>query len=650
MKRIKRQPVWWILVALFACAIGSYFYFAGGKESAAENSKEIVVEAVRGDIRFTVSGTSQLEPMDMQIISAPSDGTIKAIYLTRNKPVKEGDLLLEISSPTLENSLQRAQVALNQQQKEYNDLLNQLNALETKAPISGRLTYANNIDVGSNVNKTTKIATISDMKTLTITLPFALEDAVQLKPGDGVDLSIDGFMLTKTGTVKSIAKEPRPDMKGGKLIDVTVEVANDGTMDAGMKAKGSVLLNGRVVESRDVATLQYSNVVTVLANVQGSIEALHYKTGDVVEKGAVICSIQNDTLKGDVLDKEASVEQQKITVDDLLDRLEALKVRAPFDGVFSTDFVNKKANILNNFTVGSKVTTNTQFGAVASLQTMQLPIQVDELDLPHISAGMKAEVRVDSIPGKVFDAEVSQVSTVGNTTNGVTFFDVVLAVKNTSDLKYGMTATGEILIQDKKDVLLLPNEALQRSKGKWYVILKNPDGTLDPEHEVKVGINNQTHVEIVDGLKEGDKVVIPLTQKQQKLSPQEIEKLRQEFQGGNAQNGIQQGEGQQGGGQQGARQQLRDLLGGGQPNEGRQGEGQQGGGQQGVRQQLRDLLGGGQQGGGQQGGGQQGAGQQLRGQQGGGQQGGNAQNRAQQPGSQRGGGQQGGGGNNSGGN
>lgn len=594
MKWFKSKTFLWILIVA-VCAGTSYFYFARGKSKAADLTKEVVVEAKKGDIRFTVSGTSQLEPKDMEIISAPADGVIKSIHLTRNKTVKEGDLLLEISSPNLENSLQRALVTLNQLQKEYNDLNNQLNALQTKAPIAGKITYANNIDVGSTVSKTTKIATISDMNSLTITLPFALEDAVQLKPGDEVDLSFDGFMLTKTGKVKSVGKTPRPDLKGGKLIDVIIDVANDFTLDAGLKAKGSVSINGRVSESQDSGTLQYSNVVTVLANVSGSISGLNFKTGNMVEKGDIICTIDNDTLRDDVLDKQATVEQQQLAVNDLQDKVDALKVKAPFDGVFSTDFVNKKSNILNSYTVGSKVSNNTQFGAVASLQTMQLPIQVDELDLPNIKAGMKAEVRVDSIPGKVFDAEVSQVSTVGNTTNGVTFFDVVLAVKNTSELKYGMTATGEILIQDKKDILLLPNEALQRSKGKYYVSLKKPDGTVENEHEVKVGIHSQTQSEITDGLKEGDQVVIPLLQKQQKLSQQDIDKLRQQFQQGEGGRG-----GASGGGQNpDAGNQLRQQqggAGGGNPNAGGKGGGSQGGGQ------------GGNQGGGNRGGGNQGGG------------------------------------------
>jgi HlyD family secretion protein len=118
-------------------------------------------------------------------------------------------------------------------------------------------------------------------------------------------------------------------------------------------------------------------------------------------------------------------------------------------------------------------------------------------------------------------------------------------VPNTNQLlKYGMTATAEILIQDKKDVLLLPIEALQSQQGKRYVTLKNADGTNETKHEVKIGIRSKTQLEITDGLKEGDKVVTPVLQKQpQTLTQTEIDALRRQFQqngsvGGNGGGGF----------------------------------------------------------------------------------------------------------------
>jgi HlyD family secretion protein len=533
-----------ISLAIVICAGGTYLFLGKGNKSLAETATENIVQVKKGNIRSSVSGTAQFEAKDSQIISVPSEGTIKSMKLTRSMPVKAGDTLVELSDPTLENNLRKAQATYAQLERDLKSLQVQQSSLQAMASIGGKLSYPANLDLGSIVNKTTKIATISDIGTLKVKLPFNFEDAMQLKKGDPIDLTIDGFMLTKVGTVTSIGQSPRGDGKGGKLLDIEISIVNDNTLDAGLNAKGTASIGGNSVDSAATAALEYSQVVNIVAGVAGNVSKLSFKTGDLVQAGDTIALFSNDTLADDLIAKQASLDQQKLTVDDAQARVDTLTVKSPFDGVFSTDFVNQKSNILSAYPVGSVIKAGTQLGGVADPTAMQLPVQVDELDLPNIKTGMKADVKVDSLTGRTFTGEVSQVSTVGTTTNGVTFFTVVLSVSNPNQLlKYGMTGTAEILIQDKKDVIYLPPEALQRSNGKRYVTLKKADGTNELMHEIKIGITSKTQVEITEGLKEGDKVVTPVVKRQQNLTPQEINSLRQQFQ----QNGGQGGFGGNGG-------------------------------------------------------------------------------------------------------
>jgi HlyD family secretion protein len=551
-----------VIVAICVCAGGSYAYLEKGKKTKSTEAKEVTVDVKKGTIRSSVSGTAQFEPKDTQTITATENANIKTINLTRNQPVKAGDVLIELTSSTIENDLQDAQVSYEQMQKDLSTKEQMKGLMGVKAPISGKLTYAN-IDLGSTINKSTKIATIGDASTLTVTLPFFVEDASQLHKGDTIDITVDGFMITKTGTITAISKDPKSDGKGGKLFDIEIKIPNDNSMDAGMNVMGSATIGGKTADSQGKATLQYIQVATVLAGTTGNVSTMPFKTGAIVHQGDLIASFLNDTLDDDILNAQSAIERQKLKVDAAQEKVNALKIVAPFDGVFSTDFVNKKVDILSGFRPGTKVSSGTQFGTVASFAKMQLPVQVDELDLPNVKVGMKAEIKVDSFPGRIFPAEVMQVSTVGTTTNGVTFYDVILATENRDNqLKYGMTATGEILIQDKKDALYIPPEALQLQRGKRVVSLKKADGTTEAEHEVKIGIRSTTQIEITDGLKEGDKVVLPAAVKrQQNLSQDDINRLRQQFQqgaggagaaGGNFQGGGAGGAGGAGAGGTGA--------------------------------------------------------------------------------------------------
>jgi HlyD family secretion protein len=230
--------------------------------------------------------------------------------LTRSMPVKAGDVLVELSDPTLENNLRKAQASYAQLERDLKALQVQQGSLQARATISGKLTYSANLDLGSIVNKTTKIASISDLSTLKVKLPFNFEDAMQLKKGDSIDLTIDGFMLTKVGTVNSIGQQPRGDGKGGKLLDVEISIENDSTLDAGLSVKGTASIGSNSVDSAASGTLEYSQVANIVAGVAGNVSKLAFKTGDMIQAGDTIALFSNDTLADDLIAKQASLDQQ----------------------------------------------------------------------------------------------------------------------------------------------------------------------------------------------------------------------------------------------------------------------------------------------------------------------------------------------------
>jgi HlyD family secretion protein len=534
LKRISRKSMIIAAVTLAVCAGGTYGYLElGGTRSASSAAaEEVEITISKGNLRSTISGTGQLEPQNVQTIVPPREATVKAVHLTRNQPVKEGDLLLEFADSDMEVKLETERYNLSQLERDLNSLLEQAGALETRAPISGKLMLSTNLSEGSSVQSSTKIGSIVDTSMLTVTLPFAMDDALQLKEGDRVYFTSDSLILAKAAVVESVASTPHSDSRGNRLLDVTLKAVNDGTLDANMQVRAKVDLGGVEVESKAAAALQYQNVVPIQANVSGTISKLHLKSDVMVKQGDLISTIVNDTLPKDIASKQRQIETKQKAIDGMVTQLDELKIYAPFDGVFSTDFVNQRVNVLNNYPVGSKVRADAKFGAVASLDKLLLPIQVDELDITKVKQGMKAEIKVDAIAGTMFPAEVTQVSTVGVVTNGVTFYDVVLSVNNASVLKYGMTATADLLVQDKRGVVLLPIEALNRQGGKRVVALKKADGTIDEAHEVKTGISNSSYIEIIEGLQEGDQVIVRGRSSTQNLTSEQIQQMRQQFQGG----------------------------------------------------------------------------------------------------------------------
>ncbi|MFD0694633.1 efflux RND transporter periplasmic adaptor subunit [Paenibacillus sp. GCM10027628] len=537
----------WVIVVLAAmlCGAGTYFYIHKKSQPAAATTQQTVMKVAKGSITSTVSGTSQLDAKDKQNIVIPVDGIIKTMNLTQNQAVKKGDVLVELSVPSTETNLKEAQVSLQQLEQELAELQNEQNHMSIAAPMSGKLTLASNLDVGSQVNKTTKIGTISDTTQFKVKLPFPLQEAVQLQKGDNVELTVDGYLLSKVGSVNSIGHDIKADSNGNKLVDVEVLVTNDGTLSAGLKVKGSIGSGGSKTESSEEVALDYVRTAPIFSEASATIKSMKFKDGDTVKQGDQIATMFNDDLQNNIISKQAAIDSQKIKVDDAQQKVNQLTITAPFDGVFSADFANSKSNVLRNYPVGAQVEANTTLGAVASLSTMQLAIAVDELDLRSVKVGQKATVKVDAISGKSFNGEVTSVSNVGTTTNGVTTYDAVISIPNTAenDLKYAMTSTAEIFIQDKKDILVLPIQAVTTSKGKTTVSLKKADGTVEEQHEIKVGIRSKTQVEVVSGLEAGNEVVMP-TRRATTTNQQQM--IQGGFPGGGFQGGA--GGGFQGGG------------------------------------------------------------------------------------------------------
>ena len=167
------------------------------------------------------------------------------------------------------------------------------------------------------------------------------------------------------------------------------------------------------------------------------------------------------------------------------------------------------------------------FTLAQDLTKMQIEAKVSEADVVKIKEGQTAEFTLDGYPDQKFEGTVRQVrtnyssssssSSSGSSPSSSTTYTVVIEVDNTSGkFMPGMTATITIKAQDKKGVLLVPNEALRFSPssneqkyettGLW--VLDNPEA--EPRRVgVRVGIIGTTQTEITEGdVKEGDRVIV----------------------------------------------------------------------------------------------------------------------------------------------
>lgn len=130
-----------------------------------------------------------------------------------------------------------------------------------------------------------------------------------------------------------------------------------------------------------------------------------------------------------------------------------------------------------NITAGEQAKSGSELFVINDYQKLSVKIQVDELDIPSVTKGMKANVQVDAFPDQTFEGVVSDIANEGVASGGVSLFDVTIALNNSEGVRVGMSAEATIITEEKKDILTLPIEAVQQRAGRYFVMLPERGAT-----------------------------------------------------------------------------------------------------------------------------------------------------------------------------
>jgi HlyD family secretion protein len=137
--------------------------------------------------------------------------------------------------------------------------------------------------------------------------------------------------------------------------------------------------------------------------------------------------------------------------------------------------------------------------------------KVDESDIGKVYLGQRARIKVESFKDKTFDGKVTKISPMGVEKDNVTTFEVRVSIQNPGgELKAEMTANAEIILEEHKNVLQIPEGAILYDKDKKASVeIPAPKGKDGKDKvAVNIGISNGAKTEVLSGLKEGDQVVL----------------------------------------------------------------------------------------------------------------------------------------------
>ncbi len=205
--------------------------------------------------------------------------------------------------------------------------------------------------------------------------------------------------------------------------------------------------------------------------------------------------------KAQVLEAQASLKQ-------LEEELSYTIIVAPMDGVILSRDVEMGDAVSSILVLGSTATLVMTEGDVRQVYVQG---KVDEADIAHVYLNQPARIKVESFRDRVFNGKVTKISPMGVEKDNVTTFEVRVSIDNPGgELKANMTANAEILLDEHKGVLTVPENAVIYDNQKKATI-EIPDKSKKEglrKVPVTVGLSNGSVTEIVSGLKEGDQVVL----------------------------------------------------------------------------------------------------------------------------------------------
>jgi HlyD family secretion protein len=253
----------------------------------------------------------------------------------------------------------------------------------------------------------------------------------------------------------------------------------------------------------------------VYARLNSERNAMLAKRQDVSQDTADNAKSVYDQAQAQVELDGATIEQRQASLDASTINLGYTDITSPVDGTVVS------RNVTMGQTVAASFQTPTLFLIATDLTKMEVDTNVSESDIGPIKEGNKTNFTVDAFPGRVFSASVTQVRQSPQTVQNVVTYDVVVGIDNADlALKPGMTASTQIVIDQRSDVIRVPDQALRYTSGEALApgapagqpgqarlwLLRDGRAVAVP---VVPGLDDDSFTEVTSGeVKPGDAVII----------------------------------------------------------------------------------------------------------------------------------------------
>ncbi len=356
------------------------------------------------------------------------------------------------------------------------------------------------------------------------------------------------------GRVTRLGVKEGDHVKAGQFL-LQIDPVN---AEASVRRDEAAVMGARTGLEQSKASLQSSRAALENARAtlkrQQELSAAGLTTRESLERAQTDVEMRESDLKAreqEIKNRETQLNQQQAGLASSRHTLTQVRFEAPFDGIVTRRNIEEGENVM----VGTMNNAGTVLLTVADMSVIEAEVEVDETDIPLVQMGQKAKITIDAIPDKEFTGTVTEIGnspiqTAGTgTTRTATNFKVVVTIDGQiPEVRPGFTCTAEITTATRQQVVSVPiqsltvRELLYDAQGKvvneprppkarfQFGPAAAPAATANRELQpgqkreevegvflirdskavftkVKLGIAGERYLEVLNGLKDGDRVI-----------------------------------------------------------------------------------------------------------------------------------------------
>jgi HlyD family secretion protein len=480
-------------VVAIVVIIGVVLYFIFGTTAPI---KLYSVEAKTGNITEKINLTGQVKASQGVDLAFESPGKIVVNYVKVGDKIYAGQTLVAIDSSTLQSQLNQAQAQLQQAQAQV-DVLD-IGTVESKTNVSLQSLYSGSLTSAQKSINTAKniLLTISDIQFIHFTSQTPGNSALQQAKAKAV-FSLLGQQDAALWTSQNIGQ-----LNGGAygLVQVAVNNPTQENIDAALSATQTALqdINSLInavpidpsLSPTERATLNSvetginTEIITTSANVQ-AIASLK------VNNSATI-STTNDQIEA----AKAVVAGVEANINSIKTQIAKTVIVALFNGQVDKD----------NAIVGQLVSPSSPVITISN-DNLEIDTNIPEIDLSAAKVGANANITLDAFGNNVISpSTIVSIDSAPTIVNGIPAYSARLKFKDSDNrVKTGMTANITVISDTHSNVLIVPISAVIQNNNKYFVIVDKGNSQKETR-EVNVGLKDDNNIEIISGLKLGEKI------------------------------------------------------------------------------------------------------------------------------------------------